>query len=156
ILRHASTLKMNPRFEWRNISESDRRLATLEEGLCFSWWGLVLCGGYYTGYTRYILEWYLLIVLLLCINHIRGLARHRYACTGEKVSFEAQVLDSVTVSGFSPLAVLLMPTGLRYHSVHHMFPSLPYHALRQAHQRLQQALPKNHIYFKTLVPSFTV
>jgi len=48
-----------------------------------------------------------------------------------------------------------MPVGLRYHSVHHMFPRLPYHALGEAHRRLAAALPADHLYHKTLVPHFS-
>jgi len=155
LLRHASTLKMNLRFEWRDISVPERRLAVWEETLCLGWWGLFLLVCYRIGGLHILLDWYIVIWLVLTINHLRGLGRHRYAYTGNKVNFEAQVLDSVTVAGFSPMAPLLMPVGLRYHSVHHMFPSLPYHALRQAHKRLQKSLPKNHLYFKTLVRNFS-
>jgi hypothetical protein len=154
LLRHASTLKMNPRFVWTPISAQDRRLAVQEEILCFTGWMIILLGCYGGHHWSIFRDWYLVSVVVMGINHIRSLARHRYGYTGDPVSFEAQVVDAVTITGVSPLADLLMPTGLRYHSVHHMFQSLPYHALRKAHQRLQQSLPKDHLYFKTLMPGF--
>jgi fatty acid desaturase len=156
ILRHASTLKMNPKFEWTAISAEDRRLAAVQDVTCVVWWMAFLAVCHWLLHRQAIVEWYLITYLIFTINHVRSLARHRYinAACG-KVSYEDQILDSVTISGFSPLTWLLMPIGLRYHSVHHMFPRLPYHALAQAHRRLTAALPREHIYHKTLVPSLT-
>jgi fatty acid desaturase len=36
--------------------------------------------------------------------------------------------------------------GLRYHALHHLFPSLPYHNLGRAHQRLMAELPTDSPY----------
>ena len=156
LLRHASTLKMNPRYEWTTITSDDRRTAMVQDLLCFFWWlgFAVLC--------RFALGWqalaqaYVILYCTLMVNHLRSLARHRYInASGESVSYEAQILDSVSITGFSPASALLMPIGLRYHSVHHMFPMLPYYSLRQAHERLSKALPESHPYMKTRVPNFT-
>ena len=157
LLRHASTLKMNLRFEWRNISEDDQRESALQDVLCIGWWAVFLFLCAWTGEWQILWHWYLIMYGILAINHVRNLAEHRFInVAGEKVNFEAQLLDSVTVTGFSPLASILLPVGLRYHSIHHMFPTLPYHALRQAEKRLAQALPKDHFYFETLEPTFSV
>jgi fatty acid desaturase len=58
-----------------------------------------------------------------------------------------QVLDS---SNFPDgLAWLWAPLGLRYHAVHHLFPSLPYHTLGTAYRRLMQALPQDSAFRQT-------
>jgi fatty acid desaturase len=155
LLRHASTLKMNPWFEWKNISKEDRRTGARQDLLCFGGWAVFLVLFHRIGGWQILLQWYLVAYGLLAINHLRSLARHRYTnAGGDPVSSDAQLLDSVTIAGFSPLAVVLMPVGLRYHALHHMFPTLPYHALGQAHRRLVQSLPKDHLYFKTYETDF--
>jgi fatty acid desaturase len=154
LLSYASSLKMNPKFEWRNITAEDRRLAVLQESGCIVWWSIFLALAFSTREPRIVLQWYLIVYCILNLNHLRAMVAHRYINgAGERLSYEDQLLDSITITGFSPLASILAPVGLRYHSLHHLFPTLPYHALAQAHNRLIRVLPPNHIYFKTLVPS---
>nr|AEQ20578.1 fatty acid desaturase [uncultured bacterium CSLF42] len=156
LLRYASTLKMNPRFEWREISDRHRRLSVWQDLLCFLWWCAFIVVLGRMGGVSIFLQIYLVMYGVAVVNHVRSLASHRYEnAAGERLSFEAQILDSITITDFSPLAVLFMPIGLRYHSVHHMFPSLPYHSLRRAHERLIGSLPEDHVYRKTLFPSFS-
>lgn len=45
------------------------------------------------------------------------------------------VLDSFTVE--APLAALLQPLGLRFHTAHHIYPGVPYHNLRRLHEELK-------------------
>jgi fatty acid desaturase len=49
----------------------------------------------------------------------------------------AQYLDSVNVPPPAPLSMLWAPVGLRYHALHHLMPSMPYHSLGEAHRRLR-------------------
>jgi fatty acid desaturase len=44
--------------------------------------------------------------------------------------------------------------GLRYHALHHLFPSLPYHNLGKAHRRLSALLPQDAPYHATGRRSF--
>jgi fatty acid desaturase len=46
--------------------------------------------------------------------------------------------------GFLP--ALWAPVGLRYHALHHLIPSVPYHALGEAHRRLVAQLPAGTTY----------
>lgn len=156
LLGFASSLKMNPQFEWKNITNEDRRMAVWQEFGCLVWWTVFLTVGLNTAGPRLLVQWYVVFYLILTVNHVRAMVAHRYTNQrGEKVGYDDQLLDSVTITGFSPVAVLLAPVGLRYHSLHHMFPSLPYHALGKAHVRLLEVLPPDHSYCKTLVPGFS-
>jgi len=46
----------------------------------------------------------------------------------------------------APLAGLWAPVGLRYHALHHLLPSMPYHALGEAHRRLTAHLGAGSTY----------
>jgi fatty acid desaturase len=52
------------------------------------------------------------------------------------MSVTAQYLDSVNVPPPALLPMLWAPVGLRYHALHHLLPSMPYHSLGEAHRRL--------------------
>ena len=47
------------------------------------------------------------------------------------------------------LPELWAPTGTRFHSLHHMLPALPYHAMREAHEHLMRDLPDGALYRQT-------
>ena len=42
---------------------------------------------------------------------------------------------------------------MRYHALHHLLPSLPYHAMGTAHRRLMSCLPEDSPYRMTIRPS---
>jgi fatty acid desaturase len=90
---------------------------------------------------------YLLLFVMFFVNSIRTLVAHRYR-NGKaiEVSFSDQFLDSVNVEGHPLVMELLAPVGLRYHALHHLFPSMPYHNLGVAHRRLCSRLPKDSAY----------
>lgn len=97
---------------------------------------------------------YLIAVCILTLNAIRTLAAHRYVSRGERMTFEDQVLDSVDIVGIPVITELFFPVGLRYHALHHCFPTMPYHNFKRAHQRLMKELPANSIYRNCVYPSF--
>jgi fatty acid desaturase len=70
------------------------------------------------------------------------------------MSFVEQIEDSNTVAGHPLLTELLFPVGLRYHCLHHMLPSLPYHSLGIAHRRLMAQLPADSPYRSTIRRGF--
>lgn len=98
--------------------------------------------------------WYLVVVLVLVLNGIRTLAAHRYANRGATMTRDEQLLDSVNIGGNSPLTPLLAPVGLRYHALHHLFPTMPYHHLGEAHRRLMRTLPDDAPYRATVERGF--
>jgi fatty acid desaturase len=97
-----------------------------------------------------LLLWYLVSVLVFLLNSLRTLVAHRYLNPGDRVmSVPEQYLDSVNVPGNLFLTALWAPVGLRYHATHHLFPSIPYHALGAAHRRLTEELSDNSLYVRT-------
>lgn len=96
---------------------------------------------------------YFLATFILFLNYLRTLAAHRYRSEGEPMSHVDQLLDSVDVTGDLVITELLCPVGLRYHALHHLFPSVPYHNLGIAHRRLMAELPQDSPYRKVVEPS---
>jgi fatty acid desaturase len=85
----------------------------------------------------------------MAINFFRGVINHGYAHEGAAVSFEEMILDSTNVTGPSVWSRFWSPLNTRYHALHHLYPSLPYHALPRAHDRLMSRLPEDHPYRQT-------
>ncbi|MEI8256297.1 MAG: fatty acid desaturase [Deltaproteobacteria bacterium] len=101
-----------------------------------------------------IAKFYFLATFGIGLNWIRNTGAHRYRNRGGKLSYDAQLADSINVVGPRPLVDLMFPIGLRYHALHHLFPTLPYHALDEAHRRLMARLPADSPYRKTVQPSY--
>jgi fatty acid desaturase len=98
---------------------------------------------------------YLLTAMVLFFNALRTLGAHRYLHDGEELTFVEQLLDSVNYPRRPFLTSLWMPVGLRFHALHHLFPSMPYHHLPAAHERLMAELPADSPYRLTESPSLT-
>ncbi len=96
---------------------------------------------------------YLTSVCVLMLNSVRTIGAHRYRHEGQELTFEDQLLDSVNYPNNPLLSELWAPVGLRFHALHHVFPSLPYHNLAQAHRRLMAQLPADSPYRQTNSPS---
>jgi fatty acid desaturase len=86
---------------------------------------------------------------IVLVNNIRTLGAHRFINDGRELTFVEQLLDSVNYPRFSIIAEMWGPVGLRFHALHHLFPSLPYHNLGRAHKRLMAHLPPDSPYRQT-------
>lgn len=156
--RHASTMVVDPFYKRNDFSPRLHRIILLQEALCFVWcvWFLIR-GGIMRG------EWidpiwfigYAVGVSLIMLNEIRTLGAHRWTGKGEEMTFEEQLLDSVNYPHAPWISELWGPVGTRYHALHHLFPSLPYHNLGEAHRRLMAGLPEDSPYRYTVAPSLT-
>jgi fatty acid desaturase len=82
------------------------------------------------------------------LNQVRTLVAHLWENEGEAMTVTAQYLDSVNVPPPALLPALWAPVGLRYHALHHLLPSVPYHNLGLAHRRLCAALDPGSPYHK--------
>lgn len=89
------------------------------------------------------------------INQVRTLVAHRWENDGDAITVTAQYLDSVNVPPPGHLPCLWAPVGLRYHALHHLLPSLPYHALGEAHRRLVRELAPDSPYHRANYPGLT-
>ncbi len=154
VLERTSSLVINFRYRRQVSSLLPNRDWFVLEVLCFlratALLAVVACG--FAPWTR-IPKIYLLACVALGLNHLRTLAAHRYQSEGETVDHRSQFLDSTNIRG-GWLTEIICPLGLRYHALHHLFPSLPYHALGVAHRRLMSTLPKDSEYRDTEYPSF--
>lgn len=154
LLRHMSSMVIDPRFIRPQPSRSELRVWRIQEAatVAFVW---VVAVEILTG----ILPWhflpraYFMAVTIMFINSIRTLGAHRYSHPRHEMSFVEQLLDSVNYPRKHLTAELWAPLGLRYHALHHLFPSLPYHNLGIAHDRLMDKLPADSLYRMTESPS---
>jgi fatty acid desaturase len=94
---------------------------------------------------------YCLVIWTISLNYVRNLTAHRYVNGGRRMTYEGQIEDSLTIGERSILTLFLFPVGLRYHTLHHAFPLMPYHSMGEAHRRLMEGLPEDSVYRSTIV-----
>jgi fatty acid desaturase len=97
---------------------------------------------------------YSIAVFTLGLNYVRNMVAHHYRSNGEPMGHVDQLFDSVNLRGMPIVTELFFPLNLRYHALHHLFPSLPYHNLATAHRRLMAELPADSLYRETVYPGF--
>jgi fatty acid desaturase len=150
VLERMSSFVVNFSYRRAIPDNAPRKVWAAMEVLCFlraaALVGSVLGG--FVPWTR-LIDVYLLAMLALGLNHVRTLVAHRYLSSGKTMSHAEQVDDSLNITGSPLLGDLLFPVGLRYHALHHAFPSLPYHNLGIAHRRLVAKLPADSPYHRT-------
>jgi fatty acid desaturase len=145
-LTRASALTMNWRYE-RKLTDFDRWAVTSMELLC---WiraaaipAAVLLGA--APWTRMPLL-YALGLGTLVLNQMRQLADHHFETEGEEFTMEDHLFDSCNFTGRDFLTWLFFPFSIRYHALHHLFPTLPYHNLKACHYHLVETLPADSPY----------
>jgi fatty acid desaturase len=144
-LSHRRTIPADaPRTAW----------AWLEVGCSLRAWlifGMILAG--LNPWWR-MLQLYALASFILVLNYARTLAAHRFLSDGSQMTHEEQLFDSIDITGGPVLTELLCPVGLRYHALHHLFPTLPYYQLGEAHRRLLDQLPADSAYREIVYPNW--
>mgnify|MGYP000597037898 CR=1 FL=1 len=142
IVHYLSTLVINPTYQ-RRMPEGRmaRRWMIEEAGTAIVCWTVLLA--MITGVigTSWLVEWYLISSSILVFNHVRTLVAHRYHNDGEPMDLLEQYRDSVNLSGGSWVDAILAPVGLRYHALHHLLPTVPYHSLGAIHRIMLSELP---------------
>ncbi|MXO74953.1 fatty acid desaturase [Altererythrobacter aerius] len=130
-----STLAINPEFRRRPADPKDRkRFILLETGAAL--WAMMLIASIMIVGWRPIAVALAVFSAVAVLNQLRTLVAHLWENEGEPMSVTAQYLDTVNVPPPGFIAALWAPVGLRYHALHHLLPSLPYHALAEAHRRI--------------------
>ena len=154
-LERASSYGINPGYRREIPASAPRKIWGWLEVGCFirtaAMIAVVLFGVYH--WTR-LFELYTLAVMVIGLNYVRNLTAHRYRNKGEEMTYLGQLEDSVNITGSPILTELFFPLGLRYHALHHLFPSIPYHSLGTAHRRLMEKLPADSPYRKTVCPGY--
>jgi fatty acid desaturase len=154
-LEHMSSFVINFRHRLEVPASAPRKAwALLEIACCLR--AAAVVAVILTGFRpwTYGLQLYFLALMTLGLNYIRNMVAHHYRNTGEEMTFLEQLDDSVNITGGPIFTELFFPLGLRYHALHHLFPSLPYHNLYEAHRRLMAELPADSPYRRTVYPSF--
>lgn len=146
-----SALTINPRFRRRPAEGAFARQVFWQE-LGASVWAIAALA------SPFFLDWRPLLIALVIVsgvavlNQLRTLVAHLWGNEGEAMSVTAQYLDSVNVPPPAPLAALWAPVGLRYHALHHLLPSVPYHSLGEAHRRLAARFGAESTYARANYP----
>ena len=153
VQRRASSMVMDPSYVRPLPTRTELRHWRLQEAGCFLY-ALTTAALFISGRLppAVLLQGYLTAVGVLMLNHVRTLGAHRFAHRGEAMTFVDQLLDSVNYPHRPLISALWGPVGLRFHALHHLFPSLPYHALPEAHRRLMAQLPAGSPYRETESP----
>ncbi len=158
--QHASSMVIDPTYLRPLPTKKALRLIRRQEVFTFLYivvFGVLLYrGAFHDGIVSpWVLpQAYLTGVLVVTINAVRTLGSHRWLSDQhDELTFVEQMLDSVNYPTASSLAAIWAPMGLRYHALHHIFPSMPYHAMAKAHHRLMRDLPGDSPYRKTVSDS---
>lgn len=142
-----SALSINPAFRRRPPAPLIRRRWFWQELGSMVWAVALLASPVWLGWKP-LLVWMATLSGIAVINQLRTLVAHLWENDGPAITVTAQYLDSVNVPPPSVLAPLWAPVGLRYHALHHLLPSLPYHSLGEAHRRLEVKLGPQSTYDK--------
>jgi fatty acid desaturase len=150
-----SSLQINPEFR-RRPPEGDLagRVRWQEAGV-FVWSWLLIASVFVVGWQP-LATALAILSLTAVLNQLRTLIAHLWENEGEPMTVTAQFLDSVNVPPPGLAAEIWAPVGLRYHALHHLMPSMPYHDLPEAHRRLARELGSGSTYEGANHPGMTV
>jgi fatty acid desaturase len=156
--RRASSMVIDPSYIRPLPKKKTLRIIYLQELACFLWClSIALVGPVFLGRMPipFIVHAYLMAVCIIFLNSLRTVGAHRWMNDGGEMTFLDQLLDSVNYPRHAWISELWGPVGTRFHALHHLFPTLPYHALPLAHQRLMDSLPEDSPYRETEESSLT-
>lgn len=148
VVERYSGLVINPEFRRKMPDGEARRDWLLLEGAASIWViTLITLTALSIIPLGYFLTYLGILSVTVVINQVRTLVAHLWENEGEAMSVTAQYLDSVNVPPPALLPELWAPVGLRYHALHHLLPSIPYHELGKAHRELVKILPQHSPYW---------
>ena len=139
VWERASALSINPDFR-RKAPKGEFRKRVRWQEVGASVWAMALIASPFVIGWRPLLIALAIFSLVAVFNQLRTLVAHLWENDGEPMTVTAQYLDSVNVPPPGQIAELWAPVGLRYHALHHLMPSMPYHSLPEAHRRLAEHL----------------
>ena len=148
VWERASSLSINPEFR-RRPPEGDFARMVFWQELGASAWALFVLGWSVTHSWRPLAIGIAVMGLTAMLNQVRTLVAHLWENEGDAMTVTGQFLDSVNVPPPALLAPVWAPVGLRYHALHHLLPSMPYHSLNEAHHRIKAHLGLESTYDKS-------
>jgi fatty acid desaturase len=155
VWERASALSINPAFRRRPVEDEMKARVLWQEfgGMIWAW--ALLASILWLGWRPLLIALAVMSAVAV-LNQLRTLVAHLWENEGEAMSVTAQFLDSVNVPPPGRIAELWAPVGLRYHALHHLMPSMPYHSLPEAHRRLVAALDLGSHYHSANHPGMLV
>ena len=154
--KHASSMVMDPMYIRPLPSKRAMRIIRIQEVACFVWClGVAVVPPVFMGRwpVPFLIHAYLTGSAIILINSIRTLGSHRWTNKEGEMTFLQQLVDSANFPNWPIVSELWGPIGTRYHALHHLFPSMPYHSLPAANRRLLKKLPSDSPYRETIEPS---
>jgi fatty acid desaturase len=145
VWERASSLSINPDFRRKPATGTFAKQVRWQQAGA-SIWAIALI------FSPLVIGWQPLAIALAIVsftallNQLRTLVAHLWENEGEPMTVTAQFLDSVNVPPPGLAAEIWAPVGLRYHALHHLMPSMPYHDLPEAHRRLARELGDGSTY----------
>lgn len=157
VYARASTLKIDLEYRGKPPRSAEQRRAWMrQEAACFVvvWSAVAL---FVTGWLslEVLTAWYAVFVGIAGLNTLRLLGAHRYLGNDSEANIVLQMIDTINYPASRVAGTLWGPVGLRFHALHHLLPSMPYHSFRQAHTRLVTALPPDSAYRLTEATGLT-
>ena len=147
----ASALAINPQYRRRKPEGDFARMVFWQELGCSVWALSVLVASAAWGWRPLVIA-LCVVSLTAFLNQVRTLVAHLWENDGEAMTVTAQYLDSVNVPPPAKFSGFWAPVGLRYHALHHLLPSVPYHSLAEAHRRISDHLGETSTYHKASHP----
>ncbi|MCA9214068.1 MAG: fatty acid desaturase [Planctomycetales bacterium] len=158
IHNRCSSMVMDPSYIRPLPTKRTLQTIRLQEACCFLWIvGLIVVPPLFLDRWAipFAVHAYLMSVTIVFLNSIRTLGSHRWQNEGGEMSFVQQLEDSVNYPHAPILSEIWGPVGTRYHALHHLFPTMPYHSLGRAHRLLMANLPADSVYRQTVARSLT-
>ncbi len=155
VWERASSLSINPAFR-RRPPEGEMKARVFWQELAGMLWAWTLLASTLAIGWQPLLNLLAVLSVTAVLNQLRTLVAHLWENEGEAMSVTAQFLDTVNVPPPGLIAEVWAPVGLRYHALHHLMPSMPYHALPEAHRRLVAELGIDSSYHEANHPGMLV
>ncbi len=150
-----SALAINPAYRRRPPEGAFRRMWLWQEAGASLWAIGILTASALYGW-RPLLVGMAIFSGIAVVNQLRTLVAHLWENEGEPMTVTGQYLDSVNVPPPDIFSPFWAPVGLRYHALHHLLPSMPYHSYGEAHRRLIAALGLDSTYTQASHPGLFV
>jgi fatty acid desaturase len=145
LFRHGSSYMINLHYGRKTTAVERRRLQIWGAVIAAAWWALIVFCIVVEASPWWLIVWYAIHTSTSLINRMRMMTAHHFRSDGHATDLLGQVSDSIDAPA-GCWAELWAPLGLRYHALHHLFPTLPFHAMPTAYRRLHGGLPADSVY----------